>query len=229
MASHGPAFWAAITTYFGYAVLLLYGYARDFLGQILRRLDFSKSDGYAPLSSDFDKFYKRYVYYRLRDCFNRPISSCPGAEFDLMERVSKDHNVSFEFTGKTRRCLNLGSYNYLGFADPDSPCSPAVKEALAEYGVTTCSHRVDAGTTKLHRDLELLVARYVGKPAAMVFGMGFGTNSTGIPALVGKGGLIISDSLNHASIVIGARSSGAKIKVFNHNSIVASIFVVLTG
>jgi serine palmitoyltransferase len=47
--------------------------------------------------------------------------------------------------------------------------------------------------------------------------MGFGTNSAGIPALVGQGGLIISDSNNHASIVAGARSSGAKIKVFKHN------------
>merc|ERR1740130_2077843 len=51
----------------------------------------------------------------------------------------------------------------------------------------------------------------------MVFGMGFGTNSTGIPALIGKGGLIISDNNNHSSIVAGARSSGAHIKVFQHN------------
>lgn len=51
----------------------------------------------------------------------------------------------------------------------------------------------------------------------MVFGMGFGVNSTGIPSLIGKGSLIISDSLNHSSIVVGARNSGAKIKVFRHN------------
>jgi len=50
-----------------------------------------------------------------------------------------------------------------------------------------------------------------------VKGMGFATNSTTIPCLVGKGALIISDELNHASIVIGARSSGSKIKVFKHN------------
>lgn len=53
----------------------------------------------------------------------------------------------------------------------------------------------------------------------MIFGMGFGTNSTGIPALIGKGGLIISDSMNHASIVCGARTSGAKIRVFKHNDV----------
>lgn len=62
-----------------------------------------------------------------------------------------------------------------------------------------------------------IVATYVGKEAALVFGMGFGTNSAGIPSLMGKGGLIISDSNNHSSIVSGARSSGATVKVFNHN------------
>ncbi len=53
----------------------------------------------------------------------------------------------------------------------------------------------------------------MGKPAALTFGMGFATNSVGIPLLVGRGGLIISDALNHASIVAGVRGSGAKVKV----------------
>lgn len=114
--------------------------------------------------------------------------------------------------------MNLGSYNYLGFAEPDSPCVPAVLESLDQYSTSTCSSRTDAGTTELHQELEDLVAEFVGKPAAVVFGMGFGTNSTVIPALLGKHDLIISDSLNHASIIIGARSSGAKIKVFQHNN-----------
>ena len=50
-----------------------------------------------------------------------------------------------------------------------------------------------------------------------IVGMGFATNSTVIPALIGKGSLIISDELNHSSIVTGARSSGSKIKIFKHN------------
>jgi hypothetical protein len=120
------------------------------------------------------------------------------------------------FSGKTIPCTNLGSYNYLGFADPDSPCVPEVLKTCDAFPVSTCSPRTDVGTTSLHVETEQLVARYVGKEAAMIFGMGFGTNSTGIPTLIGKGGLIISDSLNHASIVIGARSSGAKIQVFKH-------------
>ena len=61
------------------------------------------------------------------------------------------------------------------------------------------------------------IANFVGKPAAIVVGMGFATNSTLIPCLLGKGGLIISDQLNHTSIVQGARCSRAKVKVFKHN------------
>ena len=74
-----------------------------------------------------------------------------------------------------------------------------------------------AGTLNLHNELETLVARFVGKPAAITFGMGFATNSTNIPTLVGKGDLIVSDELNHSSLVLGARLSGARIKVFKHN------------
>lgn len=57
------------------------------------------------------------------------------------------------------------------------------------------------------------MADFVGKEAAITFGMGFATNSVVIPALVGKGCLLLSDSLNHSSIVAGARGSGAKVKV----------------
>lgn len=74
-----------------------------------------------------------------------------------------------------------------------------------------------AGTTALHVQLESLMARYIGKEDSMVFGMGFGTNATAIPTLIGKGGLIISDAMNHSSIAVGCRSSGATIKVFRHN------------
>ena len=74
-----------------------------------------------------------------------------------------------------------------------------------------------SGTLAIHNELEGLVARFVGRPAAMVFGMGFATNSANIPALVGKGDLIISDELNHTSLILGARLSGAKIQVFKHN------------
>jgi serine palmitoyltransferase len=114
-------------------------------------------------------------------------------------------------TGEVRKCLNLGSYNYLGFGDPDSPTKPVVLQALEQFSVSTTSVRSVLGTTALHVELEKLVARFVGKEVrrqpskaapypqhtpercspcclqdAMVFGMGFGTNSTGLSSLISK-------------------------------------------
>ena len=65
--------------------------------------------------------------------------------------------------------------------------------------------------------MEDTVARFVGKPAAVCYGMGFATNSTCIPSIIGPGCCIISDELNHASLVLGVRLSGAKVFVFKHN------------
>ena len=90
-------------------------------------------------------------------------------------------------------------------------------KAAMENPVTSGSCAAELGRTKLLMDVEEYTARYVGKEAAMVVGMGFATNSTVLPALVSKGDLIISDKLNHNSIVEGARLSGAKIIPFEHN------------
>jgi serine palmitoyltransferase len=114
----------------------------------------------------------------------------------------------------SKECLNLGSYNYLGFADDwEKTCKKDVMNALERFPVSTCSSFAEGGYTNTHRELERVVADFVGKPAAIVFNMGYGTNFLGIPALMGKGSLIISDSLNHTSIVNGARASGATVKV----------------
>lgn len=208
--------WAAIFTYMGYGILTVFGIIRDTYSTYCTK-KFSTRKGYAPLLSDYEDFYARRLYRRIHDCWNRPISSCPGAEIDVMEREHTANGVDLELTGTTRRCLNLGSYNYLGFGDPDSPTKPQVMAALERYGCSTSSSRIDTGSTRCHRELEQLVARFIGKPDAMIFGMGFGTNSLGLSVLVGKGDLLISDAFNHSSIVVGARSSGAKIKVFKHN------------
>ena len=82
----------------------------------------------------------------------------------------------------------------------------------------TSSGSQDLGQTVVHEELEREVASFVGKPAALVFGMGFATNSLTLPVLMrGKGTLVISDALNHSSIVAGVRGSNAKVKVFRHN------------
>ncbi len=69
----------------------------------------------------------------------------------------------------------------------------------------------------MHLKAEQLVAQFLNQEDALLVSMGFATNSTTLPALVSKGCLIISDELNHASLVCGARISGASIKVFKHN------------
>jgi serine palmitoyltransferase len=135
-----------------------------------------------------------------------------------MERLSKDGNCTLQTTGNTFRCLNLGSYNYLGFADDwKITCRKDVVKAVDQWPISMGSARMDAGNTSIHQELEERVARFIGKEAALVFTMGYGTNLTAIPALMGPGSLIISDSLNHTSIINGARSSSSQIRVFRHN------------
>lgn len=118
----------------------------------------------------------------------------------------------------SKPCVNLGSYNYLGFADDWAvTCKSDVMAAVDKYPLAACTSFAEGGYTALHRQLEREVAAFLDKPAAVVFNMGYSTNFLGIPALAGKGCLLLSDSLNHASIVNGARASGATIRVFKHN------------
>ena len=70
----------------------------------------------------------------------------------------------------------------------------------------------------MQKQLEKLVAEFLHVEDSVVFGMGFATNSLNLPAIVNKGCLILSDELNHASLCLGARMSGARIKTFKHNS-----------
>jgi serine palmitoyltransferase len=113
--------------------------------------------------------------------------------------------------------LNLSSYNYLGFAQSEGPCAEAVEKSIRAGGIGISSSRMDSGSSDLHQSVESLVAKFLGQESAMIISMGFATNSTTIASLVSKGCLIISDELNHSSIIYGARVSGAAIKVFKHN------------
>jgi serine palmitoyltransferase len=132
--------------------------------------------------------------------------------------TSGSHFVKVSGDRVARACLNLGSYNYLGFADDwHSTCGKDVIASLKKLPVSASSSRTEFGTSSAHREVEKLVANFVGKEDAMALNMGFNTNATTIPALVTRGDLIISDFLNHTSIVNGARASGAAIRTFRHN------------
>jgi serine palmitoyltransferase len=154
---------------------------------------------------------------RINDCFRRPVTGVPGRLITLLNRVSYDHNATFTLTGSTTQCLNMSSYNYLGFAQSVGPCADAVEETIRKNGLSMCASRTEGGTSELHVRVEELIARFIGKESAAVFSMGFGTNATIFPSLTSKGCLIISDELNHASIRFGSRLSGAGIKMFKHN------------
>ncbi|KAG2204342.1 hypothetical protein INT47_009384 [Mucor saturninus] len=211
-----------VCTYLNYFVLILFGHLRDILGKFFKPDQYAHlktSKGYAPLVSDFDSFYTRRLYMRIRDCWNRPITGVAGRQVHLLERFSSDNNKTFKLTGKITENLNFASYNYLGFAQNTGPCADAVEQTLRNYGMTSCSSRAEAGSVDLYETMENVVAKFVGKEAAMVVSMGFATNSTTIPALVSKGCLIISDELNHTSIIYGARLSEASVRTFKHNNV----------
>ncbi|KAL1997020.1 hypothetical protein VTN49DRAFT_7885 [Thermomyces lanuginosus] len=215
-----PPYYYLLTTYISYLILIAFGHVRDFFGKRFKEENYrhlKPRNGYGALNSDFDNFYVRRLKLRINDCFERPVTGVPGRYITLIDRATDDYNRHFYFTGTTTDTLNMSSYNYLGFAQSEGPCADAVEENIRKYGISTVSTRADAGTTDLHVEVEDLIAKFVGKEAAMVFSMGFGTNANIFPALVGKGCLIISDELNHASIRFGARLSGATIGAFKHN------------
>lgn len=114
-----------------------------------------------------------------------------------------------------RKVLNLCSNNYLGFAN-----HPKLKEAAARaiesFGVGPAAVRTIAGNTVLHTALEEKLARFKGVEASIAFQSGFNSNVGTIPSLVGKGDLVFSDELNHASIIDGCRLSGADIIRYEH-------------
>lgn len=220
---------AALSTYFGYAVLIVYGHLRDFFGRTLRLRHLlpstlsptpppaSSSGPRAPLLVDFDDFYTRRLYTRIADCWGRPIASPAGAWIDLITGPAK----GAASPPPTRRVLNLGSYNYLGFGEVPGGVDGAVTDTLANYGVATSDASSNAGTASVVAELETFVADFIGKPAALVCGMGFATNAQLLPSIVGSNDLVISDALNHASIVVGARlaPASATIRLFDHNSV----------
>lgn len=216
--------YVAVMTYLGFGIVTLFGYFRDFLRAVgLEKCHLAQErqeqKDFVPLYQDFENFYTRNLYMRVRDNWNRPVCSLPGPVFDLMERVSDDYNWTFRFTGRTLHdVINMGSYNYLGFAENNADFLKTVADKVDQYGAGVCSTRQEMGNLSIHEELEQLVANFLGVEASMTYGMGFATNSMNIPALVGKGCLILSDELNHTSLILGARLSGATIRVFKHNN-----------
>ncbi|KYQ99668.1 serine C-palmitoyltransferase subunit [Tieghemostelium lacteum] len=206
-----------IFLYISYGLVILNGKIADFICKLRGQRYLNTPEGYAPLFVEFEYFYQLRMFGRLKHAWDRPICSLPGAWIDVMERSNKHYSERLELTGTTKYCLNLGSYNYLGFAQNSGPVAEKVIDGIKKYGVYSGSTSVEVGFTNAQKQLESTISRFVGKEDAMVFEMGFATNSGSLPALIGKGGLIISDALNHASLATGCKNTGCKVKVFRHN------------
>jgi glycine C-acetyltransferase len=117
-----------------------------------------------------------------------------------------------------RSVVNLSSNNYLGFTTHPRLRARAL-EALTSLGVGTGSVRTIAGTMQIHLELEQRLASFKRTEAAVVFQSGFAANAGTVAALLGREDVIVSDELNHASIIDGARLSRAAIKVFPHRDV----------
>ena len=119
-----------------------------------------------------------------------------------------------------REVINLSSNNYLGLTTHPK-LREAALQAVRALGVGSGSVRTIAGTMELHMELERRIASFKRTEASVVFQSGFAANAGTVAALLGKGDLIVSDELNHASIIDGARLSRADIRVFPHKDVSA--------
>ena len=114
------------------------------------------------------------------------------------------------------RLVNFSSNDYLGLAN-DPRLREAATEAIAEFGVGAGASRMISGTQSPHVRLENTIAKWKGVPAALCFSSGYAAAVGAIPALVAKTDVVILDKLSHASLIDGAKLSGATVRVFPHN------------
>jgi glycine C-acetyltransferase len=120
-----------------------------------------------------------------------------------------------------RQVVNLSSNNYLGLTTHPRLRERAL-DATRRFGVGTGSVRTIAGTMTIHMELERRLAEFKNTEAVVVFQSGFAANAGTVSAVLGKDDIVVSDELNHASIIDGCRLSRATIKVFPHKDVDAA-------
>src|SRR3984893_4205219 len=120
-----------------------------------------------------------------------------------------------------RRVVNLCSNNYLGLASHPQ-LKEAARLAIDEYGVGSGAVRTIAGNMTIHEVLEERLARFKRTEAALLYQSGFAANAGTVAALLGREDVVVSDELNHASIIDGCRLSGAERKIFPHKDVAAA-------
>jgi glycine C-acetyltransferase len=163
-----------------------------------------RADPLRYLAEELDSLKSQGLYRRLR----------------VLDKEQKPH-TSFDH----RSVVNLSSNNYLGLTTHPRLRERAL-EATRTLGVGSGSVRTIAGTMSIHMELERRLAEFKRTEATVVFQSGFAANAGTVSAILGKEDFIISDELNHASIIDGARLSRATIKVFPHRDAKAARAVV---
>lgn len=161
------------------------------------RMNEAKRNHLSHLTAQLDDLRQRGTYFKLRVLEDEQGPVC---------------------TYDGRRVINLASNNYLGLCDHPKLREAAIA-ATEKYGVGSGAVRTIAGTMRIHMELEEKIAAFKGVEACVVFQSGFTANAGTVSSILGKEDFIISDELNHASIIDGARLSRAKIKVFRHKDV----------
>lgn len=133
--------------------------------------------------------------------------------YNTIDILEGANGAIIEVAGKN--LINLASNNYLGFADR-AELKQACIDATNRYGVGAGAVRTINGTLRIHQELENKIAEFKGTEAAIAFQSGFNCNMGAISAIMTKEDAILSDELNHASIIDGCRLSGAKIIRVKH-------------
>jgi glycine C-acetyltransferase len=151
----------------------------------------------AHLTAQIEDLKQRGTYFKLRvlDDAQEPVCTYDG-----------------------RKVINLASNNYLGLCNHPKLREAAIA-ATEKYGAGSGAVRTIAGTMRIHMELEEKIAAFKNVEACVVFQSGFAANAGTVGSILGKEDFILSDELNHASIIDGARLSRAKIKVFRHKDV----------
>ena len=163
-----------------------------------------RTDPLAYLGLELDALKQQNLYRRLR----------------ILDDEQKAHS---SFDG--RSVVNLSSNNYLGLTTHPRLRERALK-AVEELGVGSGSVRTIAGTMSIHMELERRLAQFKKVEAVVVFQSGFAANAGTVSAILTKEDVVISDELNHASIIDGCRLSRATIKVFPHKDVDAARTII---
>src|SRR5690606_32893611 len=132
---------------------------------------------------------------------------------DLRRGLEPLPAVGGRFARDGRDWLNFSSNDYLNLAG-DARLRDAAKAAVDAYGCSATASRLMAGHLDLHAHLETALAGFLGTESALVFPSGFQANLSALSALAGRGGVVFSDELNHASIVDGCRLARAEVHIY---------------